>query len=101
MPTSVYFNTGTQREQLLYEDLIIEQLKAFGQDVYYIPRTIVDKDTIFDEDTLPQFNDAYLIEMYVENVEGYEGEKELMTKFGLDIRDEITFVISKRMADNI
>ena len=52
MPTSVYFNTGTQREQLLYEDLIIEQLKAFGQDVYYIPRTIVDKDTIFDEDTL-------------------------------------------------
>ena len=96
MPTSVYFNTGTQREQLLYEDLIIEQLKAFGQDVYYIPRTIVDKDIIFDEDTLSQFNDAYLIEMYVENVEGYEGEKELMTKFGLDIRDEITFVISKR-----
>ena len=96
MPTSVYFNTGTQREQLLYEDLIIEQLRAFGQDVYYIPRTIINQDVIFDEDTLSQFNDAYLIEMYVENVEGYEGEKELMTKFGLDIKDEVTFVVSKR-----
>ena len=49
MPTSVYFNTGTQREQLLYEDLIIEQLKAFGQDVYYIPRTLVNRDNILNK----------------------------------------------------
>ena len=96
MPTSVYFNTGTQREQLLYEDLIIEQLRAFGQDVYYIPRTIINQDVIFDEDTLSQFNDAYLIEMYVENAGGgYAGEKELMSKFGLQDLSEITFVVAK------
>lgn len=97
MPTSVYFNTGTQREQILYEDLIIEQLKSFGQDVYYIPRTASSElDKIFQEDTLSKFDDAYLIEMYVENTEGYEGEKELMTKFGLELREEVTFVVSRR-----
>lgn len=96
MPTSVYFDTGTKREQRLYEDLVIEQLRAFGQDVFYLPRKIVNLDDIFGEDPLSSFNDAYMIEMYVENVEGYDGEKELMTKFGLDIQNEVTFVISKR-----
>ena len=96
MPTSVYFDTGTVPEQRLYEDLIIEQLRAFGQEVYYLPRTLVKEDQILGEDILSQFNDAYLIEMYVENVEGYDGEKELMTKFGLDIQNEITFVVAKR-----
>jgi len=96
MPTSVYFDTGTKREQRLYEDLIIEQLRAFGQDVFYLPRKIVNLDDIFGEDPISTFNDAYLIEMYVENVEGYEGQKELMTKFGVDFQDEITFVVSRR-----
>lgn len=101
MPTSVYFDTGTRREQNLYEDLIIEQLRVFGQEVYYLPRTLIKEDEILGEDVLSQFNDAYLIEMYVENVEGYDGEKELMTKFGLDIRNEITFVLARRRWEHL
>ena len=62
MPTNVYFDTGTKPEQTLYEDLMIEQLKIYGQDVFYIPRTLVKEDNLFGEDTLSKFDDAYLIE---------------------------------------
>jgi len=96
MPTNHYFDTGTVNEQMLYEDLIIEQLRIYGQDVYYLPRKIVNLDTIFGEDPLSSFNSSYLIEMYVDNVDGFEGEKELMTKFGLDIKYEVTLVVAKR-----
>jgi len=96
MPTNVYFDTGTRPEQHLYEDLIIEQLRIYGQDVYYIPRNMVSEDSLFGEDTLSKFEDAYLIEMYVDNVDGYEGEKELMSKFGLDIQDDATFTVARR-----
>jgi hypothetical protein len=96
MATSVYFNKGTNTEQYLYEDLIVEQLKVFGHDVYYLPRTLIKEDTLFGEDVLSKFNDAYGIEMFMEQVEGYGGEKELVSKFGLEIRDEATFVVSRR-----
>lgn len=96
MPTNVYFDTGTRPEQRLYEDLVIEQLRAFGQDVYYIPRTLVKENLVFGEDDISAFNDAYLLEMYFEQVEGYDGEKEIMSKFGLEMRDEATFVVSRR-----
>jgi len=96
MATSVYFDKGTNTEQTLYEDLIIEQLKVFGHDVYYLPRTLVKEDTLFGEDVLSKFDDAYGIEMFMEQVEGYGGEKELVAKFGLEIRDEATFVVSRR-----
>ena len=68
MPTNVYFSTGTTSEQRLYEDLIIEQLKIYGQDVYYLPRKIANKDTIFGEDPASSFDDSYIIEMYVDNL---------------------------------
>ena len=97
MPTSVYFDKGTFGEQNLYEDLIIEQLKVFGHDVYYMPRTLVKEDKLFGEDVLSQFNDAYMIEMYMEEVEGYGGDKELISKFGVEIRDEVNFVVSRRI----
>ena len=96
MPTNVYFDTGTRPEQNLYEDLIIEQLRIYGQDVYYIPRKLVGTDNVFGEDIGSTFEDAYLIEMYVDNVDGYEGEKELMSKFGLDIQDDATFTVARR-----
>ena len=96
MPTNVYFDTGTKPEQALYEDLIIEQLRIYGQDVYYIPRKLAGTDDIFGEDIGSSFEDAYLIEMYMENIDGYEGEKELMSKFGLDIQDDATFVVARR-----
>ena len=96
MPTNVYFDTGTRPEQNLYEDLIIEQLRIYGQDVYYIPRKLAGTDAIFQEDIGSSFEDAYLIEMYIDNIDGYEGEKELMSKFGLDIQDDATFTVARR-----
>ena len=95
MPTNVYFDTGTTSEQRLYEDLIIEQLKIYGQDVYYLPRKIANKDTIFGEDPASSFDDSYIIEMYVDNTDGYMGEQEIIKKFGLELRDDIVFTVSK------
>lgn len=96
MPTNHYFSKGTITEQYLYEDLVIEALQIYGHDVYYLPRKLVNKDQLFGEDPLSSFNDAYSIEMYMETVEGYEGEKELVSRFGLEIRDETTFVVARR-----
>ena len=101
MPTNVYFDTGTRPEQHLYEDLMIEQLKIYGQDVFYIPRTLVKEDNLFGEDTLSKFGDAYLIEMYFENVEGYEGEKEIMSKFGLQMNEDVTFIVARRRFEQL
>jgi len=101
MPTNVYFDLGTTSEQRLYENLIIEQLRAFGHDVYYLPRKLVNEDTLFGEDRLSSFNDAYIIEMYLDNVEGFEGQKEMMTRFGLDMQDEATWVVSKRRFEQL
>ena len=96
MPTNVYFDTGTKPEQALYEDLMIEQLQIYGQDVYYIPRKMAGVDKCWQEDISSSFESSYLIEMYMENVDGYEGEKELMSKFGLDIQDDATFIVARR-----
>ena len=101
MPTNVYFDTGTRPEQHLYEDLMIEQLKIYGQDVFYIPRTLVKEDELFGEDTLSKFGDAYQIEMYFENVDGYEGEKEIMSKFGLQMNEDATFVVARRRFEQL
>ena len=94
MPTNVYFDTGTTSEQRLYENLIIEQLNFLVM-MYYLPRKLVNEDTLFGEDRLSSFNDAYIIEMYLDNIEGFEGQKEMMTRFGLDMQDEATWVVSK------
>ena len=101
MATSVYFDKGTNTEQFLYEDLIIEQLKVFGHDVYYLPRTLVKEDSLFGEDVLSKFDDAYIIEMYMEEVEGYGGDKELIAKFGLESREEVNFVVARRRWENL
>ena len=100
MPRNVYFSQAVKSEQNLYEDLIIESLKIFGQDVYYIPRTLVNRDNIMGEDIGSKFDDAYLIEAYIENVDGFEGSGDLYNKFGLEIRDDTTFVIAKRRWQN-
>tara|TARA_B100001113_G_scaffold249263_1_gene205328 strand:+ start:1059 stop:2003 length:945 start_codon:yes stop_codon:yes gene_type:complete len=96
MPRSVFFSQAVKSEQTLYEDLVIESLKIFGQDVYYIPRTLVNRDNVLNEDPASKFDDAYLIEAYLENIDGFEGQGDLFSKFGLEIRDEATFVISRR-----
>ena len=100
MATNVYFQSGdtsgSTNEQRLVEDLVIESLKIYGHDVYYMPRTLVNRDTIFDEDELSKFTQSYPLEMYMENVEGYDGEGDLFTRFGIESRDQATFILSKR-----
>ena len=105
MPTNFYFQSGdtsgTTSEQLLVEDLVIESLKIYGHDVYYLPRTFVNRDTIFDEDSLSKFTQAYPLEMYRENVAGYEGDGELFSRFGLETRDQATFILARRRWDEL
>ena len=96
MSTSVYFTRGTQSEQWLYEDLLIEAIQIRGHEVFYLPRTLVNEDDLFGEDTLSKFSDAYSIEMWMENNEGFDGDKEILTRFGLEVRNEVTFVIARR-----
>ena len=96
MPTNVFFNHAVNTEQHLYEDLVVESLRMYGHECYYLPRTIVEEDTILGEDIQSTFGDSYSVEMYIENVEGFEGEGDLFSKFGVQIRDQATFVISLR-----
>ena len=99
MPTNVYFNHAVQSEQNLHEDLVVESLRFYGHECYYLPRTIVDEDEIFGEDTSSKFGDAYQVEMYIENTEGFDGEGDLLSKFGVEVRDQATFVLSRRTWD--
>ena len=101
IPTNFYFNNFPAKqitsEMLLVEDLVIESLGINGMDVYYMPRTSGDSvDLLYGEDTLKQYTSAYPIEMYMENVTGMEGEGDFMSKFGLEIRDEVTLLVSRR-----
>tara|TARA_B100000900_G_scaffold414224_1_gene440294 strand:+ start:1041 stop:1916 length:876 start_codon:yes stop_codon:yes gene_type:complete len=100
MARNIYFSDKVRSEQLLYENIVIESLKTYGQDVYYLPRTLVAEDRILGEDVPSQFDTAYKIEMYLENTEGFDGEGDLFTKFGVEIRDEATFVVSRRRWNN-
>ncbi len=105
MATNVYFQSGNtagrSSEQSLVEDLVLESIRIYGHDVFYIPRQIVNRDSLFDEDALSEFKQAYPVEMYLENVDGYEGEGDLFTRFGIEIRDSATFVLSKRRWDDL
>ena len=96
MPTNVFFERGgTTSEKRLLEDLISENIQIHGHDCYYLPRKLINRDLVLNEDTLSKFNTAYLIEMYFEG-DSFQGEAELMSKFGLEIREDTTFVVSKR-----
>lgn len=96
MATNFYFNRNKTSEQNLYEDIVIESLKMYGQDIYYLPRDIVNEDRVFGDDVPSRFNSSYKVEMYIENVEGFDGEGDLFTKFGVEIRDQATFVVARR-----
>jgi len=100
MPVNHYFQggngIGSTEEKRLYENLIIEGLKIYGHDVYYLPRTLINRDLILGEDVASKFNAAYLAEMYFDTTEGFAGEQEIINKFGLEIREDTSFTISKR-----
>ena len=102
MATNPHFqHFDATNEQYLVQDLIIESIKIYGHDVYYMPRTLVNEDTLYSEDTISAFNDAYVVEMYIKNVDGFEGEGDFMSRFGLEIRDQITFSVAQRTFKNL
>jgi hypothetical protein len=102
MPTNRYFNHFSYgREQDLVEDLIIESTKIYGHNVKYLPRTIVDRDDLYGEDRLSTFNAAAEVEMYIKNVDAFEGEGTILSRFGLEMRDEITFTLARKRWNQI
>lgn len=105
MATNFYFQSGIpggrSSEQLLMEDIIIECLKIYGLDTYYIPRHAINEDKILGEDVLNKYSSAYPLEMYMQNVTGFEGDGDLMSKFGVEIRDTATFIVARRRWDEV
>jgi hypothetical protein len=96
MATNPYISQKHRPEQNLYEDILIEAIQFYGQDVYYLPREIVDREEIFLDSIQSQFSDAYKVEVYIENTDAFDGEGDLFTKFGIELRDQATFVIARR-----
>jgi hypothetical protein len=97
LTTNFYFNNfKNSQEQILIEDLVIESIKIYGHDVYYCPRTLVAKDDIYGEDTLSQYNGSYSIDMYIRSYDSYEGDGSFLSKFNLEIRDQMTLTVSVR-----
>ena len=96
MARNVFFTHGTRNEQFLQQNLVEEYIKMFGMDVLYIPRQLIAKDNVFNEEVVSQFDDSYIIEAYLENFDGFQGGGDLLTKFGIRQTDEITMVISQQ-----
>lgn len=96
MARNVYFSNGTRNEQYLLEDLIIESISIYGQEFFYIPRTLVAKDNILGEDRMSKFQDAYPIDMYLESVDGFEGQGAFINKFGLMMEQSATLTVARR-----
>ncbi|AOV60227.1 neck protein [Synechococcus phage S-CAM9] len=94
-PLNPFFRQEVASEQRLVQDLVNEHLRMYGQEVYYMPRKYFGTDEIMRENILSAFDDAYPIEAYIANVEGFQGSGDLMTKFGIRVTDEATFVVSK------
>ncbi len=97
MATNVFFrNYDNFNEQQLIDDLVIESIKMYGVDVMYIRRSLGAVDEILNEDDLPLYDEMFQFEAYVKNVDGFEGEGDFLSKFGLQIRDSITFSVANR-----
>ena len=97
MATNVHFNNFKQTsEQDLIEDLIVESIKMYGIDILYMPRKLIDRDEVFQEDRLARFNQALECEMYIKSVDGFDGEGTFLSKFGLEIRDQVTLTVAIR-----
>ena len=94
-PLNPFFRQAVASEQRLVQDLVNEHLRMYGQEVYYMPRKYMGTDRIMRENILARFDDAYPIEAYIANVDGFQGSGDLMTKFGIRVTDEATFIISK------
>ena len=103
MATSVYFNNfGASQEQLLIENLIIESIKIYGHDVFYVPRTVAGENQVFREAVYSKFESSIMVEMYIRNIDGFAGDGEFLSKFGVEVRDQMTFTMAQRVfADEV
>ena len=93
--TNLLKANASSQEQKFIENLVVESIEIYGQDIYYVPRTLVNRDTVFGEDSDSQFDSARAIRAYVNNAEGWEGQGELLSKFGVRIEDKTTFIFSR------
>lgn len=93
---NLHFSDAVRSEQELYENIVIESLQMYGQDVYYLPRDVVTRDLVLGDEVEARFNSAYRLEMYIENTDGFDGEGDLFTKFGVEIRDQASFIVARR-----
>lgn len=101
MATNFYFNNFSSKgDQNLIEDLIIESIKIYGVDAYYLPRTIVNLSKEFREQEYSRYDQALNLEMYVKNIDGFEGEGEFLSSFGVEVREQITFSIANKRFKN-
>ena len=97
MATNVFFrNYDNFNEQQLIDDLVIESIKMYGVDVIYVKRSLGAVDEVLNEDDLPLYDEVFQFEAYVKNVDGFEGEGDFLSKFGLQIRDSVTFTVANR-----
>lgn len=98
MAVSNYFNQnrGYHGETNLLESLVNESIKIHGVDVYYVPRSASTIDSVFEEDVQPVFNNAFITEVYLNSAQGFEGEGDFLSKFGVEIRDRVTFTVARR-----
>jgi hypothetical protein len=98
MATSLYFNNfGASNEQNLIEDLIIESIRMYGKDMYYIPRTKSSVSDVFRDVQYSTYDNPIFVEMYIRNVDGFQGDGEFLSKFGVEVRDQITFTMAQRV----
>jgi hypothetical protein len=98
MATNFFFNNfQSSQEQLLLENLIIETIKIYGQDMWYMPRKLNNYDKVYDEDDQSSYESAYPIEIYIKSVDGFSGDGNFMSKFGLEIRDQVVFSVAQRI----
>jgi hypothetical protein len=98
MARNAFYNqyAEVKQEQNLVEDLIIEAIKIYGLDAYYLPRTHVNLDALYTEDTLTKFDDALELELYIKTYDGFLGQQEFLSKFGLQVDESITFTVAKK-----
>ena len=98
MATNFFFNNfKASQEQLLLENLVIESIKIYGQDMYYVPRKLNNYDPVYGADDISTYDTAYPIEMYIRSVDGFSGDGEFLSKFGIEIRNQVVFSVARRI----
>ena len=98
MATNFFFNNfQASQEQLLLENLIVESIKIYGHDIYYIPRKLNNYDDVYGADDQSSYEVAYPIEMYIKSIDGFSGDQEFLSKFGVEIRNQVVFSVARRI----